>query len=86
MNKHDLEVTYLNTPRMGSPFCTAMLLFMRRTAPAPSLTWLELPMIKVPNYEMVWNQTKCDMFMRKIIMRVMYPISAVVLPSLKKRL
>jgi len=53
MNKHDPEVTYLNTPRMGSPFCTAMLLFMRRTAPAPSLTWLELPMIKVPNYEMV---------------------------------
>uniref|UniRef100_A0A2P2MA20 3-ketoacyl-CoA thiolase 2 n=1 Tax=Rhizophora mucronata TaxID=61149 RepID=A0A2P2MA20_RHIMU len=28
----------LNTPRIGSPFCIAMLLFIRSTAPAPSLT------------------------------------------------
>jgi len=34
---------YLNTPRMGSPFCCATLLFISRTAAAPSLTWLELP-------------------------------------------
>lgn len=34
---------YLNTPRIGSPFFIAKLLFMSRTAPAPSLTWLELP-------------------------------------------
>lgn len=33
-------------PRMGSPFCTATLLFMRRTAAAPSLTWLAFPEIK----------------------------------------
>jgi hypothetical protein len=33
----------LKTPRIGSPFCTAKLLFIRRTAPAPSLTWLAFP-------------------------------------------
>jgi hypothetical protein len=34
---------YLKTPRIGSPFCIAKLLFIRRTAPAPSLTWLAFP-------------------------------------------
>jgi len=37
------QILYLNTPRMGSPFCSATLLFISRTAAAPSLTWLELP-------------------------------------------
>jgi hypothetical protein len=52
MNEFYTKVTNLNTPRMGNPFCNATLLFMRRTAPAPSLTWLELPMIQAPNDEM----------------------------------
>lgn len=44
-----LPIKYLNTPRMGSPFCTAILLFISRTAPAPSLTWLELPKTHTPS-------------------------------------
>ena len=36
-------VTCPNTPRIGNPFCIVTLLFMKRTAPAPSLTWLEFP-------------------------------------------
>lgn len=43
-------VTYLNTPRIGNPFCTATLLFIRRTAPAPSLTWLEFPVTYQKNW------------------------------------
>lgn len=34
---------YLKTPRIGSPFCIAKLLFIRRTAPAPSVNWLAFP-------------------------------------------
>lgn len=34
---------YLKTPRIGSPFCNAKDLLISSTAPAPSLTWLELP-------------------------------------------
>lgn len=44
-----LLIGYLNTPRIGSPFCIATLLFISRTAPAPSLTWLELPETQASN-------------------------------------
>jgi len=39
-------ILYLKIPRIGSPFCTATLLFMRSTAAAPSLTWLAFPAVK----------------------------------------
>jgi hypothetical protein len=40
----------LNTPITESPFCIATLLFIRRTAPAPSLTWLAFPAVVVPSF------------------------------------
>ena len=36
---------YLNTPKIGNPFFSATLFFVRRTTLALSLTWLELPKI-----------------------------------------
>jgi len=41
-----IAIVYLKIPRIGSPFCTATLLFMRSTAPAPSLIWLAFPEIE----------------------------------------
>jgi hypothetical protein len=43
---HCIIIVYLRIPRIGSPLCTATLLFMRSTAAAPSLTWLAFPEIK----------------------------------------
>ena len=41
---------------MGSPFCTATLLFMSNTAPAPSLIWLEFPEEEPPHDQMDRNK------------------------------
>ena len=53
-----MAVKVLNTPRMGSPFCTAMLLFMKRTYPAPSLTWQELPALVLPSLKTGCSSTR----------------------------
>lgn len=52
------SLKHLNTPRIGSPFCIAMLLFISKTAPAPSLTWLELPKSQESNDEIGWINWK----------------------------
>lgn len=43
--------SYLNTPRIGSPLRIAVLLFISRTPPAPSVTWLEFPTTQKTKHE-----------------------------------
>lgn len=74
-----LPLMYLNIPRMGSPFCIATLLFISKTAPAPSLTWLELPKPQKPDDE---KDEPNEEFDRRIIFVQGYnTIPAVVVPS-----
>lgn len=73
-------VEYLNTPRIGNPFRSAILLFIKRTAPAPSLTWLELP----KRMHRIWNEMDSIMrycILEKEMMHHQKNIPAVVLPS-----
>lgn len=69
-----LPLMYLNIPRMGSPFCIATLLFISKTAPAPSLTWLELPKPQKPDDE---KDEPNEEFDRRIICpRIQYNTSS----------
>lgn len=66
----------LNTPSTGSPFSMAIFLFMRRTAPAPSLTWLALPTSTCTKLKNVTGKYLWFVTVYKIRL-----IPAVVLPS-----
>ena len=60
INNKFLGLTYLKTPRIGSPLHIATLLFMSNTAPAPSLTWLEFPEEEPPHDQVDQNKLKTN--------------------------